>query len=167
MKLLITAITALFLSSPVLAATDLKIGFVDVRKAVESTKEGKKVKTELEAEFKKREKELQKRADDIKKMTSDYEKKSAVLAEDTRLKKQQEIQEEMLKYNQEVGKNTQDIRKKEQDLMEPIFKKMQKVINDVAKKEGYSLVLQSRDNVLYAVQEIDLTDKVVSAFEKD
>lgn len=147
------------------ALAEQKIGFVDVRKAVESTKAGKKVKTELEAEFKKREKNLKKRAEDIKKMTEDFEKKSAVLSEDARGKKQQEIQEEMLKYNQEVAKNTSDIRKKEQDLMEPIFKKMQNVINDIAKKQDYSLVLQSRDNVLYAKKEVDLTDAVIKAFE--
>ncbi len=148
------------------AFADVKIGFVDVRKAVESTSTGKKIKKELESEFKKREKTLQKRADDIKKMTGDFEKKSAVLSEEARMKKQQEIQEEMLKYNQEVQKNTADIRKKEQELMEPVFKKMQKAIDDVAKREGYTMVLQSRDNVLYATKEINLTDSVVKEFEK-
>lgn len=148
------------------ALAEQKIGFVDVRKAVEATKAGKKVKTELESEFKKREAALKKRAEDIKKMTEDFEKKSAVLSDDARGKKQQEIQEEMMKYNQEVAKNTSDIRKKEQDLMEPIFKKMQDVINEIAKKQDYSLVLQSRDNVLYAKKEVDLTDEVIKAFEK-
>lgn len=152
------------LSSAALA--EVKIAYVDVRKAVEATKAGQKVKTELEGEFKKREKDLQKRADDIKKMTQDFEKKSAVLSDEARAKKQQEIQEEMLKYNQEVSKNTQDIRKKEQELMEPVFKRMQDVINKIAQAEGLSMVLQSRDNVIYAVKEMDLTDRVVKEFEK-
>lgn len=162
-KIIVGTVLSLFALQ---AFAEVKIGFVDVRKAVESTKAGKKVKTELESEFKKREKNLKKQADDIKKMTEDFEKKSAVLSEDARNKKQQQIQEEMLSYNQEVGKNTSDIRKKEQDLMKPIFEKMQTVINDIAKKENYTLILQSRDNVLYAQKEIDLTDKVVKEFEK-
>jgi outer membrane protein len=164
LKLLLSG--AVLWSQAVLASTETKIVFVDVRKAVESTKAGQKVKTELEAEFKKREKELQKRADDIKKMTQDFEKKSAVLSDEARIKKQQELQDEMIKYNQEVTKNTQDIRKKEQDLMEPIFKKMQDVINKIAKDENISMVLQSRDNVIYAVKEMDLTEKVIKEFEK-
>ena len=162
-NILVAALISAFSLS---ALAEVKVGFVDVRKAVESTKAGKKVKTELESEFKKRENALKKRADDIKKMTDDFEKKNAVLSDDARAKKQQEIQEEMLKYNQEVAKNTSDIRKKEQDLMEPIFKKMQTVINEIAQKEKYTLVLQSRDNILYAQKEIDLTDAVVTAFEK-
>lgn len=158
-------IAALFVTGAATAA-ELKIGFVDVRKAIESTKAGQKVKKDLEADFKKREKDLQKRANDVKKMNEDYEKKSLVLSDEAKLKKQQELQEEMMKYNQEVQKNTADLRKKEQDLMEPIFKKMQDVINNMAKKEGYSLILQNRENVLYATQDVDLTDKVVKEFEK-
>jgi outer membrane protein len=151
-------------ASPSLA--EIKLAYVDVRKAVESTKAGKKVKEELEKEFKKRETALKKRAEDIKKMSQDFEKKSAVLSDEARAKKQQSIQEEMLKYNQEVSQNTADIRKKEQDLMEPVFKRMQEVINKIAEKESISMVLQSRDNVIFAIKDLDLTDRVVKEFEK-
>jgi outer membrane protein len=164
-KSLSLIIATLFVAGAANAA-ELKIGFVDVRKAIETTKAGQKVKKDLEADFKKREKELQKRADDVKKMNTDYEKKSLVLSDEAKLKKQGELQEEMMKYNQEVQKNTADLRKKEQELMEPIFKKMQDVINDLAKKESYALIIQNRENILYASQEVDLTDKVVKEFEK-
>lgn len=166
MKKALSLVIATLMVSGVAAAAELKIGFVDVRKAIETTKAGQKVKKDLETDFKKREKDLQKRAEDIKKMNQDYEKKSLVLSDEAKLKKQQELQEEMMKYNQEVQKNTADLRKKEQDLMEPIFKKMQNVINDMAKKESYTLIIQNRENILYATQEIDLTDKVVKEFEK-
>ncbi|MEK6554403.1 MAG: OmpH family outer membrane protein, partial [Bdellovibrionota bacterium] len=65
-------------------AADIKIGYVDVRKAIETTKSGQKVKKDLEGDFKKREKELQKRAEDVKKMNQDYEKKSLVLSDDAK-----------------------------------------------------------------------------------
>jgi outer membrane protein len=159
-------IIAALLVAGTASATEVKLGFVDVRKAIEDTKAGKKVKSDLDADFKKREKDLQKRADDVKKMQADYEKKSLVLSDEAKAKKQNELQEEMMKYNQEVQKNTADLRKKEQDLMEPIFKKMQDVINDIAKKENYTLIIQNRENILYAAQEIDLTDRVVKEFEK-
>jgi outer membrane protein len=165
MKKLGLIIAALFVAGAASAA-DVKIGFVDVRKAIEDTKAGKKVKSDLDADFKKREKDLQKRADDVKKMQADYEKKSLVLSDEAKAKKQSELQEEMMKYNQEVQKNTADLRKKEQELMEPIFKKMQDVINNIAKKESYTLIMQNRENILYAAQEIDLTDRVVKEFEK-
>ena len=40
------------------------------------------------------------------------------------------------------------------------------VINKIAKKDKISMVLQSRDNVLFATKELDLTDRVVKEFEK-
>ncbi len=161
--LAVIALTGLFTTAQ---AAEVKIGYVDVRKAIEGTKAGQKVKKDLEVDFKKREKDLQKRAEDVKKMNQDFEKKSLVLSDDAKMKKQQEIQEEMLKYNQEVQKNTTDLRKKEQELMEPIFKKMQEVINGIAKGEKYTLILQNRDNILFADKEIDLTERVVKEFEK-
>lgn len=148
------------------SAAELKVGFVDVRKAVEATKAGQKAKKDLEADFKKREKELQKLADDVKKMNADYEKKSLVLSDEAKLKKQQEIQEGMTKYNLEVKKNTDDLRKKEQELMEPILQKMQEVISRIAEKEGYSLIIQNREIIAYASKDSDITDKVVKEFEK-
>jgi outer membrane protein len=166
MKKALGLLIAILFTAGATSAADLKIGFVDVRKAIETTKAGQKVKKDLEADFKKREKELQKRAEDVKKMNQDYEKKSLVLSDEAKLKKQGELQEEMMKYNQEVQKNTADLRKKEQELMEPIFKKMQEVINEMAKKDSYTLIIQNRENILYAAQEIDLTDRVVKEFEK-
>lgn len=166
MKKMLLTICALGLVSTAALSAEQKIGFVDIRKAIEATKAGKKVKTDLEADFKKREKDLTKQADDIKKMNQDYEKKNLVLSDDAKLKKQQEINEEMQKYNVAVQKNTGDLRKKEQELMEPIFKKMQTVINTIAKDENYTLILQNRENILFAAKDIDLTDKVVQKFEK-
>lgn len=166
MKKMLLTICALGLVSTAALSAEQKIGFVDIRKAIESTKAGKKVKADLESDFKKREKDLTKQADDIKKMNQDYEKKNLVLSDDAKVKKQQEINEEMMKYNQAVQKNTGDLRKKEQELMEPIFKKMQTVINQIAKDENYTLILQNRENILFAAKDIDLTDKVVEKFEK-
>lgn len=166
MKKMMLAVCALSLFSTAALSAEQKIGFVDIRKAIEATKAGKKVKADLEADYKKREKDLQKQAEDIKKMNQDYEKKNLVLSDDAKLKKQQEINEEMMKYNQAVQKNTGDLRKKEQELMEPIFKKMQTVINGIAKDENYTLILQNRENILFAAKDIDLTDKVVEKFEK-
>ncbi len=166
MKKMILAVCTLGLFSTAALSAEQKIGFVDVRKAIEATKAGKKVKGDLEVDYKKREKDLQKQAEDIKKMNQDYEKKNLVLSDDAKLKKQQEINEEMMKYNQAVQKNTGDLRKKEQELMEPIFKKMQTVINGIAKDENYTLILQNRENILFAAKDIDLTDKVVEKFEK-
>src|SRR5580698_9025769 len=88
-----------------LHAADLKIGFVDMQKAIQETAAGKKAKKDLEDEFNKKKKDLDKREADIKKMGEDFEKRSMAMNEEARMKKQGEIQGEMRKYQEMASKS--------------------------------------------------------------
>src|SRR3954463_2183193 len=96
----ILGLLACFVLSSVSALADVKIGFIDMQKAIQETAAGKKAKKELEDEFNKKKKELEKKEADIKKMGEDFEKRSMAMNEDARLKKQGEIQGEMRKYQE-------------------------------------------------------------------
>ncbi len=151
----------------VVAKAETKIGFVDVPKAIQATSAGKKAKAELEGQFNKKKKELEKKEADLKKMNEDLEKKKTVLSEEALHAKQAEFQGEMMKFRDEVAKSQSEIQKRQQELTAPILEKMQKTIAKVSKDQGYSLVLQNTQGVLYATPDADLTDAVVKAFEKD
>ncbi len=166
MGLKIGLISALVLAAG-LAHAEVKIGYVDMQKAIQSTAAGKKAKAELEGEFNKKKKELEKKEADLKKMGEDLERKKAVLSEEVLGKKQAEFQEEMLKYRDVVGKSQIEIQKKERDLTAPILDKMKKVIEKVAKEKGYSMILENSQMVLFATADSDLTGDVVKAYEKE
>jgi len=167
MKKQIATITGLFLAASLTHAADMKIGFVDMQKAIQSTAAGKKAKTELEGEFNKKKKELEKKESDLKKMGEDLERKKAVLSEEVLGKKQAEFQEEMMKYRDVVGKSQVEIQKKERDLTAPILEKMKKTIEKVAKDKGYSVVLENSQMVLFATPDADLTAEVIKSYEKE
>lgn len=150
-----------------MASAEIKIGLVDMQKAIQNSKEGKKAKAELEGDFEKKKKELQKRESDLKKMGEDIEKKKSVLSEEALGKKQAEFQEEMMKYREAVGKSQMEIQKKERDLTAPILEKMKKVIEATAKEKGLSLVIENTAMVLYHEKSLDITDDVSKAFEKE
>lgn len=151
------------------AMASVKIGVVDMQKAIQATKAGKKAQAKLKAEFEKRKKDLKKRENDLKKMSEDLTKKKLLLSDKVKIQKQQELQREMLKYRELVGKNQMEISRKERDLVAPIAKKLQKIIKQIAKDEKYTLVIQKSEqvqNILYTDKSVDLTDKVVKSFEK-
>lgn len=167
MKKIILSLVLVVGMQGIASAADSKIGYVDIQKAIQSTKAGKKAKKQLETQFNKKKKELAKLESDIKKMTKDLEKKKLVLTDEKRLKKQQEIQREMLKYREMVGKSQVEIQEKERKLTLPILKKIRTVIGKIAEKEGYTFVLEkSEQSVLWAKKEADLTEKVVKAYDK-
>lgn len=150
------------------AKAEVKIGYVDMQKAIQSTSAGKKAKSELEAEFNKKKKELEKKETDLKKMGEDLEKKKAVLSEEVFGKKQAEFQEEMLKYREFVGKSQMEMQKKERDLTAPILEKMKATIGKVGKEQKYTMVLEKAEHsILWAESSSDLTDDVIKTFEKE
>ncbi len=148
------------------ALAEVKLGYVDMQKAIQSSKAGQKAKKELETEFNKRKKTLQAKEDDLKKKGEELEKQAMVLSDEVRGKKQKEFQKNMMEFQQLVQKNQQEIQQEERKLTEPIIKKIQAVIEEIAQKDGYSLVLEKRENgVLYSQKELDITDQVLKAVE--
>lgn len=162
-----TILVALSLLLAGAAHAQSKVVYVDMQKAVQTTKAGSKAKKELENEFNTKKKKLQGQEDKLKKMQEDLEKKAMVLSDEVRGKKQAEFQQEMMEYQKLVAQSQQEIQKREQDLTKPILEKMSKVIEQISKEKGYDLVLERQgNNVLWAKKEADITDEVIAAFEK-
>ena len=148
-------------------AEEMKLGFIDMQKAIQETAAGKKAKKDLEDEFNKKKKELEKKEADLKKMNDDLEKKSLVLTDEVKQKKAQELQQEMLKYREVVTKSQMEIQKKERDLTAPIVERLRSIVDEIAKKEGFTMVLEkSEQSVLWAKKDLDLTDRVIKEADK-
>lgn len=147
-------------------AAEVKIGYIDMQKAIQETAGGKKAKKELEEEFNKKKKDLEKREADIKKMHEDFEKRSMAMNEDARNKKQTEIRTEMGKYQELAAKAQMEIQKKERDLTQPIVTKLRSIIEDIAAKEDFTVILEKSENsVMYAKKDIDLTERVIKSYD--
>lgn len=149
------------------AFAEVKLGFIDMQKAIQETKEGKAAKKQLEGDFNKKKAELEKKEGELKKKFEDFEKKALALSNEVKAKQQQELQMEMQKHQQLVAKSQMEIQKKERDLTEPIVKKVQGIIAKIAKDEGYTAILEKSEQlVLFAQPNIDLTDRVVKEANK-
>ena len=154
--------------APAYAADSLKIGYMDMQKAIQETSVGKKAKKDLEKEFNAKKAELQKKEGDLKKMDEDLRKKAAALSDEAKGKKMQELQTEAMKFQREVGESQMAIQKKERELTQPILEKLQTALEKVAKEGGYTMVLEKGEqSVIWAKKDLDLTDAVVKEFEKN
>ena len=156
-----------FLMSGVIAHAEIKIGYVDMQKAIQATETGKKAKKDLEKEFNEKKKDLETKKKDLEKMGQDLEKKSMVLSDEVKQKKQLEFQEELVKYRELVGKSQMEIQERERSLTQPILEKLRSIIGGIGEKESYTVILEKAENsVLWAPKTIDLTDRVVGEFNK-
>jgi outer membrane protein len=149
------------------SAEELRIGIVDMQKALQTVEAGKKAKAQLEKEFNTKKKELQTEEAAIRKSGEEFKKQSLVLSDEARTKKQGELQERILKFQELTAKSQAEIQQKEHELTSPIVDKIRGIIGDIAKKKNYTMVFEKNENtVLYSLEKDDLTEEVISQFNK-
>ncbi|HMK44866.1 MAG TPA: OmpH family outer membrane protein [Dissulfurispiraceae bacterium] len=168
MKKMFVLVAALMISVMVCGgamAADLKIGIVDLYKALNESESGKKAKTELESFAKSKQSGLEDKARTIERLRGELEKQGSVLSKDARKSKEEEL-ERVTRDAQRLAADAQtEFRKKENELTGGVLKDIRVVINDIAKEEKYTLILERADGlVLFADNAIDLTDKVIKKF---
>lgn len=147
------------------AAAEVKVGRVDIQKAMLTVKEGKSVSDKLKGEFNKKQALIKKEEEAIKKQQASFEKKSAVMSADAKVKKQREIQQKIMQLQQKTMEYQQEIQKKEQEMKLPILEKIKKAIDSVSDKGGYDLVFEAQMSPVFAKKAEDITDKVIKAYD--
>jgi outer membrane protein len=162
-------LVALILPAALLAARSaraeagLKIGYVDLQRAVQEVEEGKALGTTLKGELEQRRAQLDKKKQELEKMKADYDKQSAVLSEDAKRKKQEELQRAFTEAQASANEMQNDLSRKEEEGLRGIEKRMTQIISEVAEREGFTFLLQ-RAAVLHAPPALDATNEVVRRY---
>jgi len=144
-----------------------KLGLVDLQRCILETVQGTRAKKELEAAFAKGQAQLDKKTKDLQKKLEDLRAKAAMLSQDELAKRQQELMQKDQELQQLYADLQEDIGTKEAQLTEKIYKNVAAIVKDVAAEEGLQLVLvRSQATVLYANPKLDLTNRVIVAYDK-
>lgn len=143
-------------------ANNDKIGVVDLREIFAKAPEVKVIKTNLEKRFKPRQEKLMAMQKNIKEKVDKLQKNGAVMSAADKKTLQQEIMSGQQALEKEGSQYQNDLNTAQNSAMETFFNKVKGIIDTVAKKEKYTLVLQ-RENVPYRSKELDITDAVIKA----
>jgi outer membrane protein len=147
-------------------AADLKIGFVDIQRAVNECHAGAEAKKAITKEVEKFQRLYGEKQKDLQAMKDSLEKQVLMLTPDARATKEKEFQNKGREFQRWVEDNQNEIKQKTTEIERNIAMGLQKVIQKIGADEGYSLVLEKNENiVLYASKSIDLTDRVIKAFD--
>lgn len=164
-KAVFTVIMAGMVLMPVVSVAaetkELKVGYVDLRRAFFEYEKAKKLDAELnefaEASQTKRDTMVQ----NITKLRDEVE----ILSADARQKKQDEM-DKMIQELQEFDKESrQIILERKDNLFREVMDDIQKVVTEKGTSGGYDYILDSR-NIMYAADKYDLTQEVVTELNK-
>lgn len=151
------------LAKPV-RAEEVKIGIVDLRRALAETDEGKKARATLKRDFDKKQKELDEQQEAVKKAIEDLNKKRTLLPAETVRQKEAELQERVGKVQQTYMRHQQDLASKEEDATAPIVERLQRIIGKIATAENFTVVLDKSAGVVFAKPHLDMTNEVIRRF---
>jgi outer membrane protein len=154
------------IASPVMAQ-DQKIVYVDLQKALNLSAAGKEAKEKIKAKVQGYDAEVQQRQEELKKLKEDLEKQAMLLSEEARSAKERDYQKRVKDYQRFTKDIQETLQQTDADLTRKILETILKVVKEVGKSEGYSIVLErTESSLVYADESMDITDEVIKAFDK-
>lgn len=153
----------LVLLLPAVVSAQVKIGFIDVQRAISESAAGKRAKDKFQAQVKKAEGDLLKEKNELERLKAELDKKGPLLKEDERRNLEGDLQKRYVTYQRSMSDQQQDLRQKEGEMTADILKELEKIVNEVGKSEKFTLILE-RSQILYSDQGIDITNKVIEVY---
>lgn len=163
MKYWLVAISLALLPISTAAQERVKIGFIDIQRAISESQAGKRAKEKFQAQVKKAEAELLKEKQELERLKSDLDKKGPLLRDDERRNLEADLQKRYVNYQRSMTDYQQHLRQREGEMTGDILKELEKIVSEVGKAEKFTLILE-RSQILYSDQGIDITNKVIEAY---
>ena len=150
-----------------LAQAATKIGYVDMQKALNMSAAGKAAKEKIKAKVQSYDVEVKARQEELKKLKEELEKQAMLLSEEARNAKERDYQQKVKDYQRFTKDIQETLQLTDADFTRKIVEKLLKVVQEVGKRDGYTLILEKTESsLIYADESIDMTDEVIKTFDK-
>lgn len=177
MKRIVLLCAAMLLLSATAMAAGGKIAYVDTQTVFDKTKLGKKYQGVVREYYESRKKILDLDAEEIQKLQEDYDKQkqAKLLNEKAQKEKEETLSRKINEFQKKRDEFSNEIGRKNEELSNEFNQQMMLVLKALAKREKYSLVLNKTISilskaevpaVLYADEELDLSEKVIAEMDK-
>ena len=156
---------ALLSNAQTTAPATLKIGYADVEYIFSQMPEAKLIETELQTMQTQLKKQYDSKVAEFQKKLQEYQQYAATVPDAVKQNTERELQQ--LQQNiQKLEQDSQtDLQKKNASLLEPVQAKVGKAIEDVAKENSFSFILNpgvsGADFILYGDDKLDVSDLVL------
>ncbi|MBS0289093.1 MAG: OmpH family outer membrane protein [Proteobacteria bacterium] len=140
----------------------LKIGVIDMRTIVNTAPQAKEAMEKLKKEFKAREEKIVSSEKALKEKAEKLQRNGAIMSEAEKGKLESEVLADQRKLQHLQTEFREDATIRQQEEMKKLMDKINHVVDDIAKKEKYDLIIH-KDVVPFAAKTVDVTDKVLKA----
>jgi len=157
--------TLVWLLTLSVATAEDKVGFIDVQKAISSTKAWKNGFAAFKINFKKQRAVITQKENKIKKLLEDLNKQSFILDPKLKKKKEDLFRKEKVAFERYVEDQNKEFGLKEKEMTREFLKRMIDIIQKLGKDRKYTMILEKK-SVLYNNTGNDLTAQATKIYDR-
>ncbi len=166
-KIVCLAVFLVFFAGQIASAENMKIGIVDLMKALNESDSGKKAKADLEGLIRSKQAQLDAKGKDIEKLKGELEKQSSVLSTEARKTREDELEKLLRDYQRTVSDSQAEVKKKEGEVTGEIIKEIRALVDKIGKEGDYTMIIENAEGiVLFSKKDLDLTETVIKRYNE-
>jgi outer membrane protein len=146
-------------------AQSQKIGYADVEYIFSQMPEARQIESELQSLQTQLKNQIDTKVAEFQKKLAEYQQYGATVPDAVRQNTERELQQMQANIEKLQQDSQANFQKKQAQLMEPVYAKVGKAIEETAKENGFNLIINNQisglDVVLYADEKIDISDLVL------
>jgi outer membrane protein len=149
-------------------AEAIKIGYVDMQKALNQCEAGKEAKKVMTEEVGKIEKSFLAKQRELEKLKEELEKKGAVLSESVRREKEKDYQAKLRDMQRLQRDYEEDMRRKDRELTDRILRELEQIVKKLGEEGKYTMILERNQPALvYISGTLELTEEVIKIADRN
>jgi len=156
-----------FLLAPISSYANNRIGFIDLRKALNGVNDGRIAKDKLRKKKKRYQKELTRLQKALKKEKKKYDVRAAILTSKAKRRWQLKLQKKFITLQRKYTLLTRTLAREESIETRKIFRKMEVIIRGIARENKLILMLEKTESsVLYALPDMNYTNELIRRYNR-
>lgn len=166
MKRLSIIVLALVLGATTVSAADIKLGYVNLQKALSESAAGQAAKTKMEGEIADIEDQVKQRQEDLQALQDSLKKQMGMLSDEAKEEKQIEFEQRVRDYQRYVKDKQDEMKAREERYTQQILRDLGQQVVTLSEEEGVSMMMEM-SQLVYAAPELDYTDKLIEMYDKE
>jgi outer membrane protein len=148
------------------AFAEAKIGVVDMRRALTESEAGKKAGQALSQRVEKMEADLKAKSAQLEKLEADFQKQSSMLSADAKRDKEKEFERKKRDLADLYRDYREEVQQAEVASFQPILKDLNAVIEKIGTDQGYTVILEKSNGVVFSAKGVNITEAAVKALNE-
>ncbi|MBI3015885.1 MAG: OmpH family outer membrane protein [Candidatus Tectomicrobia bacterium] len=143
------------------AERPVKIAVVDMNRVLNESSPGKQAMAELQRAKEKTQTEIDRREEEVRRLQNEIRTQGLILSEAVRREKETTYRKKLRDAQRFVDDANEELGIRERDATQKVLVEIRKVIQQIGKEQGYTLIAERRDGIYYVGEGTDFTDEVI------